>query len=68
MARIAAEIGQSFCKTDSHWIFWTLDSFYENIEPVHARLIKHDDPTTQIMVSLKVLEDPRHFRRIVTEH
>ncbi len=67
MARIPAEIGQSFHKTDSHWIAWTLDSFYEKTKPTHARLIKVDDPTTHIIVSLDVLEDPRHFQRIAAD-
>ncbi len=52
-------IGQSFHKTAS-WIVWTVDSFNENTEPVHARLIRLDDPTTYITVSIDVLSDP-HF-------
>ncbi len=43
MAKMLVEIGQSFHKTDSHWIVWTLDSFNKNTEPVHARLIRLDD-------------------------
>ncbi len=64
MPRSRAEIGESFRKTDSHWIAWTLDSYYEKPNRTHARLTKIDDPTTYIIVSLDVLEDPRHFRRI----
>ncbi len=63
MARIAVEIGQSFRKTGSLWVVWTLDSYVENSDPVHARLTKLDDPTTPISVSVNVLSDPRHFRR-----
>ena len=55
MARIPVEIGQSFHKTDSHWIVWTVDSFNKNTEPMHARLIRLDDPTTIITVSIDVL-------------
>ena len=64
MARTSVEIGQSFHKTDS-WIVWTLDSFNENTKPVHARLKRVDDPLTNITVSIDVLSDPRHFRRVV---
>ncbi len=63
MARITVEIGQSFHKTDSPLVIWTLDSFNKNTEPVHARLIRLDDPTTHITVSINVLSDPRYFRR-----
>ena len=63
MAMLPVEIGQSFHKTDSQWVVWTVDSFNENTEPVHARLIRLDDPTTHITVSIDVLTDPRHFRR-----
>ena len=66
MARVPVEIGQSFHKTDS-WIVWTVDSFNENTEPVHVRLIRFDDPTTYITVSIDVLTDPRHFRRPVPD-
>ncbi len=41
MARITVEIGQSFYKTDSHRIVWTVDSFNKNTEPVHVRLTRH---------------------------
>ena len=67
MAKIPVEIGQSFRKTDSHAIVWTLDSFNENTDPVHARLTRLDDPTTSITVSINVLNDPRHFRRAVAD-
>ncbi len=61
MARIPVEIGQSFHKTDSPLVIWTLDSFNKNTEPVHARLIRLDDPTTHIIVSVDVLSDPRYW-------
>ncbi len=61
MARIPVEIGQSFRKTGSLWVVWTLDSFNKNTEPVHARLIRLDDPTTHITVSIDVLSDPRYW-------
>ncbi len=64
MARSRAEIGDSFRKTDTHWIAWTLDSYYEKPNRTHARLTKINDPTTSIIVSLDELEDPRYFRRI----
>ncbi len=48
MAKMPVEIGQSFYKTDSHWIVW---------------LTRVDDPTTYITVSINVLSDPRYFRR-----
>ncbi len=63
MAKMSVEIGQSFYKTDSHWIVWTVDSFNKNTEPVHVRLTRVDDPTTHLTVSIDVLGDPRHFRR-----
>ncbi len=63
MARVPVEIGQSFNKTDSPLVIWTLDSFNKNTEPDHARLIRLDDPTTHITVSINVLSDPRYFRR-----
>ncbi len=68
MARIpVVEIGQSFRKVDSQWVVWTVDSFNENTEPVHARLTRVDDPTTYITVSIDVLTDPRHFQRPVPD-
>ncbi len=67
MARVAVEIGQAFHKADSPLVIWTLDSFNKNTEPVHARLIRVDDPTTYITVSIDVLTDPRHFRRPVPD-
>jgi len=63
MARLPVEIGQSFHKTGSLWVVWTVDSFNENTKPVHVRLTRADDPTTHITVSIDVLTDPRHFRR-----
>ncbi len=67
MARVPVEIGQSFHKTGTPGIVWTLHSFNKNTEPVHARLIRLDDPTTYITVSIDVLTDPRHFRRPVPD-
>ncbi len=61
MVRVAVEIGQSFHKTDSLWVVWTVDSFNENTEPKHARLIRLDDPTTHITVSIDVLSYPRYW-------
>ena len=61
------EIGQLFCKTDSHGIVWTLDSISEFSETVHGRLTRLDDPTTSITVSINVLSDPRRFRKTVVE-
>ncbi len=61
MARITVEIGQSFHKTDSLWVVWTVDSFNEKTRPVHVRLTRVDDPTTQITVSIDVLSDPRYW-------
>ena len=61
MARTPVKIGQSFHKTDSQWVVWTLDSFNEKTKPVHARLTRVDDPTTSIIVSIDVLSDPRHW-------
>ncbi len=61
MARTPVEIGQSFHKTDSRWIVWTLDSYVEKSDPMHVRLIRLDDPTTRIIVSVDVLSDPRYW-------
>ena len=61
MAKIPVEIGQSFHKTGSPLVVWTLDSFNENTKPVHARLTRVDDSTTQITVSIDVLSDPRYW-------
>ncbi len=61
MARIPVEIGQSFHKTGSPLVIWTVDSFNEFTEPMHARLIRLDDPTTHITVSIEVLSDPRYW-------
>ena len=61
MAKIPVEIGQTFHKTGSPWIVWTLDSSNENTQPVHARLTKADDSTTSITVSIDVLSDPRYW-------
>ncbi len=63
MAKMPIGIGQSFHKTGSPLVVWTLDSFNENTEPVHVRLTRTDDPTTHITVSIDVLTDPRHFQR-----
>ena len=67
MAKMPVEIGQSFYKTDSHRIVWTVDNFNKNTEPVHVRLTRVDDPTTYITVSIDVLSDPRHFQRPVPD-
>ncbi len=67
MARVVVEIGQSFHKTGSPGIVWTVDSFNEFTEPMHARLTRVDDPTTHIIVSIDVLTDPLHFRRPVPD-
>ncbi len=61
MARTRVEIGQSFHKTDSQWVVWIVDSVNENIEPMHFRLTRLDDPTTRITVSIDVLSDPRRW-------
>ncbi len=61
MADLPVEIGQSFYKTDSPGIVWTVDSFNENTDPVHVRLTRVDDPTTSITVSIDVLSDPRYW-------
>ena len=61
MARVPVEIGQSFHKTGSPLVVWTLDSYVENSEPAHARLTRVDDPTTRITVSVDVLSDPRYW-------
>ena len=55
MARTPVEIGRSFHKAGSAWVIWTLDSFNEKTKPVHARLVRVDDPTTSIIVSIDVL-------------
>ncbi len=68
MARIPVEIGQVFHKTGSPLVTWTLHSFNENTKPVHARLIRLDDPTTYITVSVDVLRDPQQFQRIAADH
>ncbi len=67
MARAPVEVGQSFQKIDSRLVVWTLDSFNENTKPVHARLKRVDDPLTNITVSINVLSDPRHYRRMVPD-
>ncbi len=67
MARIPVEIGQSFHKTGSPLVVWTVDSFNEFTEPMHVRLTRFDDPTTYITVSIDVLTDPRHFQRPVPD-
>ncbi len=67
MARAPVEIGQSFHETGSPGIVWTVDSFNEFTQPMHARLTRVDDPTTSITVSIDVLLDPRHFRRAIVE-
>ena len=67
MARIPVEIGQSFHKTGSPLVVWTVDGFNELTEIEHVRLTRVDDPTTGITVSIDVLSDPRHFRRAVAD-
>ncbi len=67
MARTTVEIGQSFHKTGSPWFVWIVDGINENIEPMHVRLTRVDDPTTHITVSVDVLTDPRHFQRPVPD-
>ncbi len=67
MARLAVEIGQSFHKTGSPGIVWTVDRLDEFTEPMRVRLTRIDDPTTHITVSIDVLTDPRHFQRPVPD-
>ncbi len=67
MAGLPVEIGQSFHKTGSPLVVWTVGSFNEDTEPVHVRLTRLDDPTTHITVLIDVLSDPRHFRRPVPD-
>ncbi len=61
MARTPVEIGQSYHKTGSPWVVWTLDSFNQSTKPVHARLTRVNDPTTHIFVSIDALSDPRYW-------
>ncbi len=58
MAKTSVEIGQSFRKTGSPLVVWFLDSYVENTDPVHVRLVKADDPMTHIILSIDVLRDP----------
>ena len=67
MARVPVELGQSFHKTGSPWVVWILVSFNESTDPVHVRLVKLDDPTTHITLSIDVVSDPRHFQRAIAE-
>ena len=67
MATLSVKIGQSFHKTDSQWVVWIVESVNENIEPMHVRLARLDDPMTRITVSIDVLSDPRHFQRPVSD-
>ena len=66
MAKTSVEIGQSFRKTGSPLVVWVLDSYVENTDPVHVRLVKADDPMTRITVSVDVLSDPRHWMGVDT--
>ena len=43
MARTPVEIGQAFHKAESPLVVWTVNSFNEFTEPMHARLIRLDD-------------------------
>ena len=43
MARTPVEIGQAFHKADSALVVWTVDSFNEITEPMHARLTRLDE-------------------------
>ncbi len=43
MARTPVEIGQAFHKADSPLVIWTVDSFNEFTEPMHARLMGKSD-------------------------
>ena len=61
MAKIPVEIGQSFHKTGSPLVIWTLHSINDSTKPAHARLTKLDDSTTSITVSIDVLSDPRYW-------
>ena len=67
MAGLPVEIGQSFHKTGSPLVIWTVDCFNEFTEPMHVRLTKVDDPTTHITVSIDVLIDARYFQRPVPD-
>ncbi len=62
--KTSVEIGQSFHKTGSPFVVWVLDSYVENTDPVHVRLVKADDPMTHIILSIDVLRDPRHFQLV----
>ncbi len=61
MARTPVKNGQSFHKADSQCVVGIVDSVNENIEPMHVRLARLDDPMTRITVSIDVLSDPRHW-------
>ena len=62
MARIPVEIGQSYHKTGTPYVIWIVDRINEYSDPLHVRLARLDDPTTQITISIDSLTDPRHFR------
>ena len=48
MARTPVEIGQAFHKAESPLVVWTVNSFNEFTEPMHARLIRLDESYNRI--------------------
>ena len=64
MVALPVEYGDSFEKVGSVQAVWTVNRFIENSKPVHVELMKRNDRTTRITVSIEALSNPRLFRRL----
>lgn len=63
MARQPVELGETFCKSGSPFIVWTVDRFKSATGLRHVELTRLDDPTTRITVSVDALTSSQFFVR-----
>lgn len=65
MARTPIQIGQIFCKSDDHARRrWQITQLFQHPDGIHAQLVRLDDPTRRITLSVNALADRRLMRRL----
>jgi hypothetical protein len=68
MARNSIDVGQIFCKSDDHSRRrWQVIGLYAHPDGPHAQLVRLDDPTRRITLSVDALLDRRLMRRQADE-
>ena len=67
MARQPVELGDTFCKAGSPSIVWIVDRFKLSTGLQHVELLRLDDLTTRITISMDALTNTRLFVRSAVE-